>query len=142
MDVVDVPGISIVWGCLAANGLYAGAVSLVVDVGLRSWASFRGGELPFAWFSRSSASRSLFWSASSSCACVVTACFLDSSQHAYTGEGSSGRQGVLFVDGLVEGLEVGVEVEESIELGHEVAGQGAASVRTRRGGHASGRSYD
>lgn len=71
---------SIVCGCLAASGLFAGAVSLLgktPEMGLRRWLSLRfGGELPVAWLSLSSASRSLLCRASSSCACVLTACFL------------------------------------------------------------------
>jgi len=64
---------SIVCGCLAASELFAGAVSLEGKTAV----SIFGGELPVAWLSRSSASRSLLCRASSSCACVLTACFLE-----------------------------------------------------------------
>lgn len=45
------------------------------------------------------------------------------------------------MDGLVEGVEAAVEVEEGVELVHEIAGNGAAAVR-EGGSYASGRSYD
>lgn len=63
-----------VCGCLAASELVAGAESLAGKAGC--WVSRRGGEVPVALLSRSSASRNRFCRASSSCACVLTACFL------------------------------------------------------------------
>lgn len=104
-------------------------------MGLWCWLSFRrDGELPFAWFSRSSASRSLFCNASSSCACVVTACFLACYQ---LESGTENLKDALLVYSLIQCLETAVEVEQRVELVHEVAGNGAASVRTR-GSYASG----
>lgn len=75
----NAPGMSIVCWCLAARELFAGGVSLLgmaLEMGVWRWLSRRGGELPVALFSRSSASRNLLCRASSSCACVLTACFL------------------------------------------------------------------
>jgi hypothetical protein len=62
--------------------------------GLRRWLSFRrGGESFFACLSRSSAARSLASRASSSCVCVVTACFLAGRQY---GDNCSPRKGAHF----------------------------------------------
>lgn len=132
----NVPGISIVCWCLAANGLFVEALSLVgsAAVSLRL-----GGELPVAWLRRSSASRSLLCRASSSCACVFTACFLERASAGARVE-TVGKN-VLLVDGLVQVVEAAVEIEQGVELVHEVTGNGAAAVR-RHGSDASGRSYD
>lgn len=43
--------------------------------------------------------------------------------------------------GLIQRVEAAVKIEQGIELGHEVAGNGSVSVR-RSGRRASGRSYD
>jgi hypothetical protein len=126
----NVPGTSIVCGCLAASGLLAGAVSLLgntPEMGLRRWLSLRlGGESPVAWLRRSSASRSRLCRASSSCACVLTACFLAGCQLRLFRTECQDR---LLVHGLIQCVEAAVEIEEGIELGHEVAGNGTGSVR-------------
>lgn len=93
----------------------------------RRWLSlFAGGELLFAWFRRSSAARSLASRASSSLVWVVTASFLRGSQSALQGgEGARGK-GLLFKHSLVEVLNAAVQVEQAVELRHEVARYGAA----------------
>jgi len=64
------------------------------STGVRRWLSLRaGGELLFAWFSRSSAARSLASRASSSLVCVVTAYFLGACQS--TARGEMDAQGLL-----------------------------------------------
>jgi hypothetical protein len=103
--------------------------------GLRRWLSFRrGGEEPLACFSRSSAARSRASRASSSCVCVVTACFLGGSARCSMHDRRAGR--LLLVHVLVEGVEVAVELEQAVELRHEVLRDGPAR-KSDRGSYAS-----
>lgn len=122
---------SIVCWCLAASGLAVVVLSLLERAAV---SFFCGGELPVAWFRRSSASRNLLCKASSSCACVLTACFLEGCQREYSA--TVGKNSLL-VDGLVQVVEATVEVEQCVELVHEVAGNGAAAV-SMGGSYASG----
>jgi hypothetical protein len=97
----------------------------------------RGGEPLFAWFNRFSVSRSRASRASSSCVCEVTACFL------YEVSACSGGRVrvVLLVDGLVERVEVAVQLEQAVELGHEVDGY-RPMLASERNYTGAGRSYD
>jgi hypothetical protein len=89
--------------------------------GVLVWLSFlRGGELPsFAWLSRSSVARSLASRASSSCVCVVTACFLFpvSRALAHREDGD-----ILLKDSLVQHIKTSVQLEQTVELRHEGLG--------------------
>jgi hypothetical protein len=90
--------------------------------------------LVLACFSRSSVARSLASRASSSWVCVETACFLaPGSARALAGfEGDSRAEALLFVEVFVETVEVSVQLEEVVELRHEVLCDGPASwVRMR-----------
>lgn len=87
------------------------------------WLSvLEGGELPLAWLRRSSVARSLASRASSSLAWVLTAAFLGGGQCAVDGSGRVGGawEGVLFMDCPVEVFDAAVQLEETVELRHEV----------------------
>lgn len=99
--------------------------------GLRRLLSLRrGGELVFACFSLSSASRSLRSRASSSWVCVETACFLC---RVRSRAGYGRHRDILLVNVLVKIIEVAVELEQTVELGHEVARDSAACCGQRTG---------
>lgn len=85
-----------------------------------------GGELPFAWLRRSSAARSLASRASSSLVWVLTAAFLGGGQ--WAASDGEREEGLLFVHCPVEVLDAAVQLEQAVELGHEVARYGAAGM--------------
>lgn len=90
----------------------------VSSTGVRRWLSFRrGGELR-AWLRRSSVSRSLASSASSSCVWVETACFLgERSAGAMRGRRRRRSAGdALLMNRLVEQINAAIEPEEVVEL--------------------------